>query len=154
MPEPPELDDGDSEELDPEELDPEELDPEELDPEELDPEELDPEELDPEELDPEELDPEELDPERTLTRRFQASQVQVRLVSQAPGLGMVVMLPVASKTGWTAPDGPEIEVISLAGLWVRPWSSAGLSTELANQLPVWSKVNVSICWRVAATTPP
>ena len=66
---------------------------------------------------------------------------------------MTVMLPAASNCGWTTPYGLPIEVISLATLWVRLWSSQGLSEVVLLQLPVWSKVNVSFCWRVAATTP-
>ena len=103
------------------------------------------------ELESDELD--EPEQERTRTGRFHASQVQARLASQAPGRGMSVMLPAASNWGWTVPYGLPIAVISLATLWVRPWSSQGLSEVVLFQLPVWSKVNVSFCWRVAGSTP-
>jgi hypothetical protein len=146
----PELDD-DSEELDSDELDSEEDDSEELDSEDEDSDELDSDEEDSDELESDELDDPEQ--ERTRTSRFHASQVQARLASQAPGRGMSVMLPAASNWGWTAPYGLPIPVISLAGLWVRFWSSKGLRVVVLAQLPVWSKVKVSFCWRVASTTP-
>ena len=103
----PELDDDSEDE--PEEAEPEDEDSEELDPELDSEDENDPEDDEPElDDDSDELEPEELEEpvqERTLTSRFQASQVQARLESHAPGRGITVMLPASSNWGWTTPVG-------------------------------------------------